>query len=536
MKLLLSCFLLIVFSQFNKIDAQWYTFANEDSLSNGPHGYPVVFGLLASNGKLYVSGGFVKAGWQNITGIAYWDGNTWHKVGNGVDHHPIETMAMYNNKLYAASTSGMLINGLQGTLGMIRFNGTTWEALPNSYGGLDLTSWVMCMENFNGILQMGGYTEVLNSNMIYNCGYNGIDYVSQGHLFESTHTLKSFNNELYAGGFWYGLMKLSAGFNWDFVGGYTDWYIHDLEVDTFNNFLLCGGGFTYVDDTVTAYNLAIWNGFYWEKYTQNANYSFTDVGKLKLYHGNLYVSMYSDSIEGIKTGYLARWNGNTWHPVGDTIKWMANKLEIFNDTLYVGGYQYYESGLNIGTLGKWYMPPDTSCFYLQPRVYALNDTFYMSGGIAPVQLYNNNAYANSWQWDFGDAGTDNVKDPLHSYTIAGTYTVSVTVTHNTCIKTADKIISILNGTSLEEYTRENLNFRIYPNPTSSNITVELTLPNTNPSELRAFNGFGGLQEKYFLQKGFNKINIPSNMLKNGVSLIGLYVEGKQVLLEKVIKK
>lgn len=35
----------------------------------------------------------------------------------------------------------------------------------------------------------------------------------------------------------------------------------------------------------------------------------------------------------------------------------------------------------------------------------------------------------SWLWDFGDAGTSTGQNPLHSYTAAGTYTVSLTATN-----------------------------------------------------------------------------------------------------------
>jgi PKD repeat protein len=38
--------------------------------------------------------------------------------------------------------------------------------------------------------------------------------------------------------------------------------------------------------------------------------------------------------------------------------------------------------------------------------------------------------AESWQWTFGDGGTSTVQNPSHTYTVAGVYTVSLTVTND----------------------------------------------------------------------------------------------------------
>jgi len=168
-----------------------------------------------------------------------------------------------------------------------------------------------------------------------------------------------------------------------------------------------------------------------------------DCMALELYRGDIYAGLYSDSLMGVYTGYLARWDGQNWHVAGDTVLWSINALEVFNDELYVGGNSYTDSaGIKKGTLGSWYMPPDTTCKYIKPRVYALADTFYLSQGSADVQFYNNNAYVDSWQWDFGDTGTDTIQNPVHTYTDTGTYNVkslkavyyptTETVSHYSC--------------------------------------------------------------------------------------------------------
>jgi len=45
----------------------------------------------------------------------------------------------------------------------------------------------------------------------------------------------------------------------------------------------------------------------------------------------------------------------------------------------------------------------------------------------------------AWSWDFGDGGTSTQKNPSHSYTVAGTYTVSLTVTSAGGMDTKTKV-------------------------------------------------------------------------------------------------
>ena len=50
---------------------------------------------------------------------------------------------------------------------------------------------------------------------------------------------------------------------------------------------------------------------------------------------------------------------------------------------------------------------------------------------APVQFTNNSPAPAGLQWDFGDGGTSDLSAPVHSYAVAGTYTVTLTVAATT---------------------------------------------------------------------------------------------------------
>ena len=256
-----------------------------------------------------------------------------------------------------------------------------------------------------------------------------------------------------------------------------------------------------------------------------------------MYKKELYVALSPlDTINFIDST-LWRYDGLKWYNIAGTGKVAAiYDMCVYNDDLYIGGYLKKVGNDSVNGIVALHMNEPTGCNWLIPRVYTNSDTFYLGTGQANVQFYNNNAYANSWQWNFGDAGTDVIKDPLHIYNASGTYTASVTVTHNGCTKTAQKIIKILNGNGIEEYTKENLNFKLYPNPTTGDITVEVTLPKGKTGEIQTFSSYGSLQEKITVESGTNKIKISADKWSSGVALCCLFIDGKQVLVEKVVKQ
>ncbi len=61
--------------------------------------------------------------------------------------------------------------------------------------------------------------------------------------------------------------------------------------------------------------------------------------------------------------------------------------------------------------------------------------------------------SSSYKWLFGDGGTSNIKDPQHTYTTAGIYTVTLIATNSSgCTDTSIHINSIIIGTANADFT------------------------------------------------------------------------------------
>ncbi|WP_424353230.1 PKD domain-containing protein [Methanosarcina mazei] len=81
-----------------------------------------------------------------------------------------------------------------------------------------------------------------------------------------------------------------------------------------------------------------------------------------------------------------------------------------------------------------------------------------------VQFSDNSTYTESVEWDFGDGNSSSERNPVHTYTVAGLYSVSLTATGN--------------NTSVTKTVNEFINVTIPPIPNFSVNTTEGTFPLT----------------------------------------------------------
>lgn len=89
-----------------------------------------------------------------------------------------------------------------------------------------------------------------------------------------------------------------------------------------------------------------------------------------------------------------------------------------------------------------------------------------------VAFTNLSSNGTSWSWNFGDGNTSNEKDPVHTYTQKGIYTVTL-IAFNACGSDTLFIQLDLAGSSSDDLPPFLTDFRILPNPSAGLFVLEL---------------------------------------------------------------
>lgn len=129
-------------------------------------------------------------------------------------------------------------------------------------------------------------------------------------------------------------------------------------------------------------------------------------------------------------------------------------------------------------------------------------------------IINGNNVGASYQWDFGNGTTSFATNPLVTYTEAGDYTITVTVTDFNvaadCTTTFETTVTALEDDAIELVENHGI-ISVYPNPSNQHITIEYDLVETDHIliDVRDIAGreiWSGVVEEHIL-KGKQSINV-----------------------------
>lgn len=149
-----------------------------------------------------------------------------------------------------------------------------------------------------------------------------------------------------------------------------------------------------------------------------------------------------------------RWNGTSW--VKDTVQSPCIDAG-YPSSVYSAEPEDNGNRIDIGMYGNTaYSSKSSACGGGVAPV--ANFTVSATTGEAPFSVTFTDSSTNtptSWAWAFGDGSTSTTQSPVHSYSIAGNYTVSLTATNAYGSNTVTKnyLITVLETTPLTDLRR-----------------------------------------------------------------------------------
>jgi len=284
---------------------------------------------------LYIGGQFTVAGTATASAIVRWDGQKWHDVGGGFTSSTgtavVYALAVFDDGTGPALYGGGSFDhaGGQPAQNIARWNGVKWEALG---------------EGTNGVVSaLAGFAHPGGSAL-----YVGGEFATAGGV--ASAYLARWN-----------------GANWSDVGGVTDNAVRSLLAanEGPGPVLYAGGLFTQVGG-IPASHIGRWDGSTWSALGTGVaapTYTATVNGMAVWNDGTgpaLYVGGWFETAGDQPSGDVAKWDGQTWTPLGDTttgVQGGVYTLACHNDgtgpALYVGGSIYRAGGLACSGIAKW---------------------------------------------------------------------------------------------------------------------------------------------------------------------------------------
>lgn len=152
-----------------------------------------------------------------------------------------------------------------------------------------------------------------------------------------------------------------------------------------------------------------------------------------------------------------------------------------------------------------------------------------------VQFIDNTTGATAWSWDFGDGTSSTLQNPSHTYTDSGLYVVTLTVTGSGgCSGSITTDITATGIVGLDSDLEALGTITLFPNPSTSIFTLELSLDQAAYADLSVFDTMGKSifqQRTDYLQYGKTAIDL--SQYPDGIYYLKITIEGKTGLLKMI---
>lgn len=439
------------------------------SLGGGLNRYPTEMYTDTVSNKLYVGGNFNIVDGHSIWGIASWNGSSWDSLGSGLDHYANGPNFPGNVYTMLRHDSDLMIGG------NFRWVG---DSARQGMANWSQNEWSSVIGGPLGAYEVIADIKIHNGEL-YVCG-----------VFDSVGSIPAMQLAKWSGVTWQ-----SLGPNYAF-GSLS-------RMCFYNNNLYVSGSF--VDPNGNTCRLAKWDGLNWTFMTNILTGSLDNIWSMEVYNDELYISGLFYTSSGNAGNSIMKWNDTTWSSVGGGAQIISNPyptvcdMTVHHGKLYCVGNFEKMGGVLAHSVAVW----DGTVWcglgtYFDNKVTDIefyNDTMYIAGGFTVVDTMSI-SYVAKW--------------------IGGSFV-------DTCGSTTRIVESAIVKNSLS----------IFPNPSSSSITITSSAPNTANTAIEILDATGKRIDQIFFQNS-STLSVNCAGYAEGIYLLRMISEGECVATEKLV--
>ncbi|MBK7875412.1 MAG: hypothetical protein IPJ77_06625 [Planctomycetes bacterium] len=312
---------------------------------------------LGAGPALYAAGVFTSMSGVSATNIARWNGTSWSALGSPATFAVSSVTSMIGfddgtgRALFVACTFSQ--NGGPQERGIAKWDGTSWSSIGATLTGSNpFVNSLRAFDDGSGpALYAGGtFASIGGASQSTVARWSGTTWSSVGSLTNSVYTLEALDlgagPRVTAGAAWGSTVFQWDGTNWSALGDASTGHVFALAAfdDGAGPRLYAGGSF-YSIGTAQTRSIARLEGAQWRALPPgggmlqgygNALATHDDGNGARLVVGGFFIG-----IGGISANRIARWDGQTWSPMGSGFNDSVEVLEHFDDGT---GWKLYAAG------------------------------------------------------------------------------------------------------------------------------------------------------------------------------------------------
>ena len=184
-----------------------------------------------------------------------------------------------------------------------------------------------------------------------------------------------------------------------------------------------------------------------------------------------------------------------------------------------GGNAYWDTIIQKSTRFFWQLHKPAAAFSYQANGMTISFSDQSQGAVA-------------WQWNFGDGASGTLPNPVHTYSTAGVYSVSLYISND--IQSWDTLsqqIMVPSYTGLQESKGETL--RVFPVPASGNVNI-IADPLPDPSEIQVSDLYGKMIHFTVSRQG-NVIVLDLSDLGKGMYILSIPSAGGPLARKLIVE-